>query len=202
MFGGLEEKCDQALAAMGQLAEKDFSKVIVQREESLFRRSVFVSFSGDLTQSELQNSVTILVANIASLKDHLKTWCRQNSSNFDAETVLNQCHEAALVHDLWNSDKHGGLDRLPRSGITPKVAGLRKALVLSSGTTAGSSAFFTMDPRTGKMEMGGTGGGGSVTHKITGRVVDEHGNHVGELEDICEKALVAWVAAMKSAGVR
>lgn len=201
MFGGLEEKCEQALTALGQLAEKDFSKIIVQREESHSRRSVFVSFSDGPTQSELQNSVTILVANIASLKDHLKKWCRQNSSNFDAEAVLTHCHEAALVHDLWNSDKHGGLDRPPRSGLTPKVADLQKALVLSSGTAAGSGAFFTMDPRTGKTEIGGSEGG-SVAHKITGRVVDEHGNHLGELEDICEKALEAWVEAMKSAGLR
>jgi hypothetical protein len=200
VFGGLDEKCEQALTALGQLAEKDFSKAIVRREETHFRRSFFVSFSDGVSQSELQNSVTLLVANIASLKDHLKKWCNANGSNFNAETVLNTCREAALIHDLWNSDKHGGLDRAPRSGVTPQITDLRKALRLTSGTTAGSGAFFTMDPRTGEMQVGGTGGG-SATHTVTARIVDEHGNHLGELEDICKAALDAWIAAMNVAGV-
>ena len=122
MFGGLEEKCEQAIAAFGQLAESDFAKIVVKRQEGAFQQSIFVSFSEGASQSELQNAVTLLVANIASLKDHLKKWCRRNSSPFDAERFLNSSREAAIVHDLWNSDKHGGLDRAPRSGVTPSVA--------------------------------------------------------------------------------
>ena len=107
----------------------------------------------------------------------------------------------AIIHDLWNVDKHAGLNRPPRSGRTPKITNLSKAMVVGSDGTEGSASFFSMDPITGKIESG-VSGGGSVEHKLVADVVDENGQRIGDFEDICAQALSAWESELTNLGVQ
>lgn len=200
MFGGLEEKTRQMHAALGNIVENDLSKIIVHKEISDSSRNTWVRFSEGTTEAELQNTITLIVSNIASLKDHLKKWCQTNNVSFQGESLIRSNRDVALVHDLWNSDKHGGLDRQPRSGIYPKIANLNKVLSMNSGTIPGSVTYFTMDPKTGEI-VTGSSGSGKIEHKIIADVVDEQGTRVGDFEEICFNAASAWEALMIGSGV-
>lgn len=200
MFGGIEEKCRQLQAALGNLQETDLSKLRVHIHEDETGREISFSASDGITEPELQNAVTLLVANIGSLKDHLKKWCDINNRPFFGENLIASDRNVALVHDLWNSDKHGGLDRPPRSGCVPRIVDLRKVLRLTSGSVPNSGVYMTIDPQTGQMEIGGSGGAGAQ-HVIVASVISATGEHLGDLEEICRGAFDGWERLIHQAGI-
>ena len=61
-------------------------------------------------------------------------------------------------------------------------------------------AAFRLDPKTGSPEVFTTGGG-TAALVIDALVVDEHGAHIGSLQAICERAIAAWEAELRAAGV-
>jgi hypothetical protein len=141
--------------------------------------------------------VSQLLANIACLKDHLKVWCTKQSKPFAGDTLIDSNKEVAIVHDLWNLDKHGKLDR-SRSGLYPRLEDTpRSTMVLKAETGKPQPMFF--------IPIGG--GGGPIQAKdgaslrIVASVVDTDGNRLGNLEDICEKAVDAWEAEFKKVGL-
>lgn len=200
MLDLLDRKIRQMHEALGNLEESDLSSI--KPEQATTPRGYYckVDFSQGKTEAGLANITTLLITNIACMKDHLKAWCSKNSKAFEGDALINSDKNVALIHDLWNTDKHAELSSKPRSGHHPKIQGLNQVLSLSTGTSAGSSAVFTFDPRTGEMKTE-TQGGGSVKLTITAKVVDEHGALLGEFSDICEKATSAWEQALNRAGV-
>ena len=199
MLDKLDLKIRQMHRALGDLKQSDLSTI--EPEVSFSRRGLYVSvdFSQGSTEEGLANIASLLVANIASLKDHLKVWCNNNSVPFNGENLINTDQNVALVHDLWNIDKHAELNRTPRSGHLPHIKGLNQMLSVSTGTVAGSSASFTMDIN-GEIKVETTGGG-NVNLAITGQVVDENEVLLSDFADICEKATTAWEQELKQAGV-
>lgn len=159
-----------------------------------------IDFSEGNTGAGLANIASLLVANIACMKDHLMVWCSINNRVFTGERLIDSDKNVALIHDLWNIDKHAELNRTPRSGHRPRIQGLHQALCLSTGQGADSSAAFTFDPLTGGVKVL-TQGSGSVTLAITGQVIDEHGTQLGDFADISEKATAAWEKELSRAGV-
>lgn len=200
MLDLLDRKIRQMHEALGDLKDSDLSSIKPERL-STHRGFYFkVDFSQGNTEAGLANVASLLITNIACMKDHLKVWCTKNNKIFEGENLIDSDKNVALVHDLWNIDKHAELNRAPRSGHHPRIQGLSQMLSLSTGTSAGSSAMFTIDPRTGEMKTQ-TQGGGSVKRVITGQVVDEHGALLGDFAEICEKATAAWEQALNRAGV-
>ena len=57
-----------------------------------------------------------------------------------------------------------------------------------------------MDPRTGKVTSGSTGGG-SVRLIITAEIIDEQGDIQGDFFQTCEAAIDAWHLELIKAGV-
>lgn len=80
-----------------------------------------LDFNKDSDEAELANQADLLIQNIASIKDHLKVWCKKYGANFGGDDLIDSNRAVALVHDLWNTSKHGELNRPPRSGITVTV---------------------------------------------------------------------------------
>ena len=160
-----------------------------------------VDFNQDADEIALANAASLLITNIASMKDHLKVWCNRQGVAFHGDALINSNRAVALIHDLWTIDKHAELDRPPRSGHTPKLQGLRKNLAISTGAAAGDGAFFSMDPRTGKITTG-TSGGGSVQLAIVAQIVDENGNVLGDFTTICAQAVNEWAKALSATGVQ
>jgi len=194
----LDRKVRQMHAALEGLSTDDLSTIELTTGATPTLYYAAIDFSGN--QVNLANTATLLVTNIACLKDHLKAWCQKNGRPFEGDDLINSDREVPIVHDLWNLDKHAELNRPPRSGFRPEIRNLRRPLRLSTGTGAGSEALFMFDPRTGTMTFRASGTG-SVSLQLQGEVVDESGRVVGEFSAICEKAAVGWEGALLRAGV-
>ena len=61
---------------------------------------------------------------------------------FHGNALITSNKAVALVHDLWNIDKHAELNSPPRSGHKPKLTELQTALTVSAGSAAGGAAFL------------------------------------------------------------
>jgi hypothetical protein len=187
-------------AALANLGTNDLSAVQPQITYADGFAYAKVDFNQKSDQIALLNAATLLVANIASLKDHLKVWCRRQRAPFHGETLINTNKSVALIHDLWNIDKHAELDRPPRSGSKPKLEGIRTELAVSAGTEAGGGAGFSMDPRTGEVTTF-TSGGGTVQLVLVARITDELGTDLGDFTRVCTEAAEAWSVVLRAAGV-
>ena len=200
MLDLLDRKIRQMHESLGNLEESDLSSIKPEQAATPHGYYCKVDFSQGKTDAGLANIATLLITNIACMKDHLKVWCSKNNKVFEGDTLINSDENVALIHDLWTTEKHAELNSKPRSGHHPNIQCLNQALSLSTGTSAGSAAGFIFDPRTGEMKTQIQGDGG-VKLAITAQVVDEHGALLGEFSVICEKATAAWEQALKRAGV-
>lgn len=116
------------------------------------------------------------------------------------DKLINTNRSVALVHDLWNIEKHAELSSAPRSGHIPKVVAVATALTISADTGAGAGALYSMGPRTGKVNTGTTGAG-KVQLALVAKIVDEKGITLGDFTQFCTEAAEAWSVALKTAGV-
>jgi len=200
MLDVLDRKLRQMHAAIAGLGNSDLSTVQPQITHGDGYVYTTVDFNQNSDPIALANAASLLVANIASLKDHLKGWCKKQGVPFHGDTLINTNKSVALIHDLWNIDKHAELNSSPRSGTTPKLQGIKTALAVSAGTEAGASAFFSMDPLTGKVTTG-TSGSGTVQLVLAAQITDELGGNLGDFTQVCTEAAEAWSMTLRSAGV-
>jgi flagellar hook protein FlgE len=201
MIDVLDRKIRQMHAALTELATDDLSMIKPQFGEEDGSYYTKVDFNQDADEIALANAASLLITNIASMKDHLKVWCTRQGVAFHGDTLINSNQAVALIHDLWNIDKHAELNKPSRSGHTPKLQGLRKCLTLSTGTASGAVAFCSLNPRTGKITTG-TSGDASVQLALVAQIIDENGNILGDFTNICTQAVDEWAKAMSSAGVK
>ena len=200
MLDTLDRKLRQMHAALDAIATKDVSGIKPQMESTATYVSMQVDFNENSEPIKLANACTLLIANIASLKDHLKAWCKLKRFPFNGDALIKSNNAVALIHDLWNVDKHAELTSKPRSGYVPELRDIRQALVVSAGAEANSEAFYSMDPRTGKVTSGASGSG-SIKISLTAQVVDNEGNVLGELSSLCIEAIAAWEKEFVAVGV-
>ncbi len=200
MTDALEMKIRQMHAALTALSSQDLSRVRVDVGVDGSHQYLSVDFNDASSDVDRANAASLLTANIASLKDHLKVWCRSNNKNFEGDKLIDSNKSVAIIHDLWNMDKHAELSRPPRSGHRPKLKGVRTSLRLTTGTSPGSATVVTFDPRTGKMNTKAAGGG-SVALVLDAEVVDEFGTRLGMFRTLCEEAVEAWLQILRAAGV-
>jgi hypothetical protein len=200
MLDVIDKKIRRMHAALEDLGSDDLSTIKPEVSESNGSYYAEVDFNQDVDEIELTNKAFLLISNIASMKDHLKVWCKRKNIPFQGDALINSNQAVAIIHDLWNIDKHAELGNPPRSGHNPSLQGLQKNLVLSTGNAPNGGAFFSFDPFTGKIDMG-TSGSGSVKTVITAQIVDEFGNVLGDFNEICSQAVEEWVKILKSAGV-
>lgn len=201
MLKELEAKIRRMWFSLDALSERrDASSVVPDYVATSHFHALSVDYSKAIAGEELDYIASALVNNIASIKDHLKNWCAKNKQTFDGDNLIDTNLDVALIHDLWNIDKHAELNRPPRSGYLPKIVNLQTLLSLMTGAEEGSFASLSMDPKTGQMVFS-QGGGGSQAITISGDVVDEHGVRLGDFGEICEKAIEAWEQTLIKAGV-
>ena len=136
------------------------------------------------------NQVSLLLNNVACLKDHLKAWCNKNRKPFTGEDLINDNRDVAIIHDLWNLDKHAELKRRSRSGLSPRFQSPPVAAIVPKGSS------FVLDFRmvNGRLKS-------QANLRIAAIVVDEHGNSLGSLGDIVLRAVTAWEAEFVRTGV-
>ena len=187
----IEQKLQQMYAALRGMELKDKLPTIQPQVRRIGNQDVKVF---DLDQAAdgatAANQVSLLLNNVACLKDHLKAWCNKNGKPFTGEDLINNNRDVAIIHDLWNLDKHAELNRRSRSGLSPRLQSPPVAAIAPKGSS------FVLDFKMvdGRLQ-------GQANLRITAIVVDEHGNALGGLEDIALRAVTAWEAEFVRTGV-
>jgi len=197
MQAKLDLRIRQLHEAMGQARSSDLSAVQSRAGVVGDRYYVAVDFSDGVSDAELANIVSLCIANIACLKDHLKAWCNAHSKLLQGDPLIDSNRDVGLIHDLWNRDKHFDLSQ-SRTGLFPEIRNISRSARLTTQAQAGSWVAMTLDPRTGQMK---THGDGKVELVIDADVVDANGARIGDLLEIAEQAVVAWETALADAGV-
>lgn len=196
----MERRVRQMHASLANLRTGDVSGITPKFETTSDGFRAEIDFSGDLSEEEILNSVESLINNVACLKDHFNKWCDAQGRVRTGDKLINANRDVALIHDLWNTQKHAVLERDPRSGVRPQLANVKRVVTLGTGTAAGHGTTLSWDPRTGEMRSS-VSGCGSVEVSITADIVDESGVKLGGLSEICERAVLAWENELKNAGV-
>jgi hypothetical protein len=196
----LERKLQQMHQALSSVVSPNLTSI--QPEMSISDNHVFVSldFNKGSDPITLYNAASLLIANIASLKDYLKVWCKRNNATFEGDNLINNNKPVALIHDLWNTDKHAELNSPPRSGYKPKLGDVQTALRISTGTTNGSGVRLYLNPKTGMFESTSTGGG-KINLVLDAQILDEFNKPIADFAQTCEDAVDAWLTTLVAAGV-
>jgi hypothetical protein len=200
MLHALDLKIRQMHEALNDLVNSDLTNLKVEHVALPGGYYHYVDFNEGQSEAQLANTASSLTANIASIKDHLKVWCTKSGATFEGNKLIASNQDVAIIYDLWNVNKHGVLNRPPRSGHMPRLENLRQSLGVSTGTSPGAFSVFTMDPKTGAIKTE-AGGGGTITLSIDARVVDENGTLLGSFASMCERAATAWEKVLEAAGV-
>lgn len=193
----IDRKLEQLYAALAemQVTEKLPSiKPTTKIDGNQFVTSI--DFTKGADRATAANRVSLLLNNIACLKDHLKSWCSKNGKPFTGEQFLNSNKDAAIIHDLWNLDKHAELNRPSRSGLSPRL--LEDAHTVLAFKGGGDVLPMVTIPLFG----GATQAQGEASLRIIATVVDKDGKPLGDLEAISLRAVAAWEAEFVKAGMR
>lgn len=187
----IEQKLQQMYAALRGMELTDRLPTIRPQVKRIGNQDVKVF---DLNQAAdgatAANQVSLLLNNIACLKDHLKAWCNKNGKAFTGEDLINNNRDVAIIHDLWNLDKHAELNRRSRSGLSPRFQSPPVAAIVPKGFS------FVLD-----FKMVDDRLQSQANLRIAAIVVDEHGNSLGNLEEIAQRAVTAWEAELVRTGV-
>jgi hypothetical protein len=198
----LDKKIRQMYAALDGTKDGDVSQIVPESGiTSDGGHYIKIDFNQGSDPIQLANIASLLVNNIACMKDHLKKWCADNNRAFCGDQLIDSNLSVALVHDMWNVEKHADLNRPPRSEHKPRLSDFRKVASLSSGTEAGSMTYMTFDPVTRQMKAGSTGGGFAGLAIHAQFLDSDTGAVLGDFVQICEQAVDAWEKELRLAGV-
>jgi hypothetical protein len=187
----IEQKLQQMYAALRGMDLADKLPMIKPQVKRIGNRDIKVfDLNETANGANAANQVSLLLNNVACLKDHLKAWCNKNGKPFTGERLIDNNKDVAIIHDLWNLDKHGELNRPSRSGLSPRFQSLPIAAIVPKG----SSFVLNIKMVDGRLQ-------GQPNLRIVAIVVDEHGNSLGNLEDIALRAVTAWEAELVRIGV-
>lgn len=151
-----------------------------------------IDFTEGKKDHELANDVSSVITRIASLKDLLKAWCERRKVDFEGDRLIDSHRDVAIIHDLWNLDKHYKLTRASRSKLSPRISGY------SRGARFDGQSWLEETPDGGLRSAGP----GQVEHVTDAKIVDENGNHIGNLYEIAQSAVEQWTAAFQRAGAK
>ncbi len=191
----IEQKLQQMYAALRELkvTNKVPLKPTMKRVGNRFAATIdFTKVTDDATAA---NRVSLLLNNIACLKDHLKVWCKKNGKPFTGDDLINHNKDVAIIHDLCNLEKHGELKR-SRSGLWPKFARPPRTSLMFKGGPEPASVTIPM------FQSGVIQATGDASFRISTSVVDKGEKNLGDLEDIALRAVAAWEAEFVKAGMK
>lgn len=176
----IEQKLEQLYAALAEMNVTDKLSSIRPTTKTAGNRCVIsIDFTMGTNRATAENRASLLINNIACLKDHLKLWCKRNGKPFTGDQLIDSNRDVAIIHDLWNLDKHGELSRPPRSGLSPQLLQpARTGLTFKGG---GPVPPMVIIPFSGG---GAIQARGEVSLSIDATVVDKDGKPLGHLEAI------------------
>ena len=193
----LQQKIEQIYRALGEMRlPEDPAAIRPQMVRDGDKFGIELDFTKGTDRATAANRVSTLLANIACIKDYLEEWCTKNKVPFTGNQLINSNRDVAIVHDLWNRDKHGGeLRRRSKSKLDPKIDGEPHTTLVATTAKGQVRIAFPLHP-------GGTLlSTGDVGLQVSASVIDKDGNSLGNLQTICESAVSAWQSELRKAGV-
>ncbi len=194
----IEQKLAQLYAALSEM--KITEKLASMKPTTAISGGRTIT-SWDFTKIEspatAANRVSLLLHNIACLKDHLNTWCSKNGKPKTGDQLIDGNRDVAIIHDLWNLDKHAELNRPSRSGLSPRLQQPAHTTLERKITTTEETLIFAVSLSNGGQLQPVEG----TNAKITATVIDDAGNTLGDLDSISLRAVAAWEAEFVKAGL-
>jgi hypothetical protein len=185
----------QAIAALAQSSSDDFTKLRIVQTITPNLNSIKIDPNEGIPREDLYNEISLLLTAIGSMKDHFNALCKAKGIPPYGDDIIDNNRDVAIVHDLWNVDKHYELSKKPRSGIVPELRDVSRVMMISaSGENAVSGMSF--NPATGKMEVYG-----DTQLVLSAMIFDEAGSFVADFRATCEKAIDVWVGEFGKMGV-
>ncbi len=199
MDDAILQRISRIYAAIGPIEKGDPGKPKATVIETERIKAVFQNFRGGFSNDELSNQAHTFIHNIANLRDHLRQWAAQNGQDKNkVDQTVDNCFELKIVQDLSNNDKHG---YPPRDGghsrKCPQLNEINRVLRLQTQAKKGSMIAMTLG-------AGGVPkflGDGTDKGVVTGDVVDNHKNRIGDLYEIANKAVEAWERLLADFGL-
>jgi len=195
----LESRLKRIYASLEMAEETDMAKLKAEVVRDGKRIAVYQDFSGGLSNEELENYAQSLIHNIASLRDHLKSWARKNGKEkSEVDSVFRSSLALQIIQDLFDNDKHGYPPRNGGwSGKSPKIDKITRSLELSTQPQKGSFVAMTFGPG-GIPHISGSGEARAV---ISAEIRDRDGNIIGDFRQTALEAIGVWEELLAEFGV-
>jgi len=190
MDHAIYQRLNRIHAAIGTAEECDPEKyraTVIQNEKFV---AISQDFRGGLSEDEIANQAHSVIDNIAKLRDHLRRWAVNNSQDkTKVDRAIESCFELKVIQDLSNNDKHG---YPPRDGgysnRSPQLTEIDRVMRLQTQARKGSSIAMFL----GADSVPRFFGDGTAKAIVTGNVVDNSNNPIGDLHEIANRAIEAW----------
>lgn len=194
------QRISRIYAAIGSIEEDDPHKLkatVIQTEKI---KAVCLDFRAGFSDDDLSNQAHSVIHNVANLRDHLRRWAsHHNQDKNKVDQAVSDCLELQVIQDLSNNDKHGYPPRDGGySGECPQLIEIDRVMRLQTQAKKGSMIGMTF----GADGVPKFHGDGTAMAVITGSVVDNDGNRIGDLYDIANKAVEAWETLLVEFGLR
>ena len=199
MDNDISQRINRIYAAIGAVEESDPKKLRAAIVETDKIKAVDQDFRSGLSDEELSNQAYLLIYNIANLGDHLLQWAAQNGHDKNkVHEALDRSFELQIIKDLSNRDKHGYAPRNGgNSGRSPRLTEINRVMRLQTQAKEGSMIMMTIGPG-GIPEFIGDGSARAV---VTGQIVDNSDNLIGDLYDFVTKAVEVWEKVLVDFGL-
>jgi len=199
MDSEIELRIKRIYAAIGEAIESDLSKLKTDVIQNNKVTAIFQDFRGGLSNEQLTNIAHSFIHNISNLQDHLRKWAKQNDyDKNEIKQTFNNSLYLKIIQDLSDNDKHG----YPRhnggySKKYPQLVNINRVMKLQTQEKKGSTIGMALGPY-GVPKLSGDGTAKVV---ITGDVVDNDNNRIGDLHKIATKAVEAWEQLLADFGL-
>jgi hypothetical protein len=169
---------------------------VIQNEKI---KAVFQDFRGGFSNGDLSNYAHMIIHNLANLQDNLKRWAAHNGRDkTKVDQAVNNSFDLQIIKDLSNNDKHGYPPRdRGHSRKCPQLVDITRVIQLRTQAKKDSTIGMTL----GAHGIPKIFGDGTAKTVITGDVVDNDNNRIGDLYEIVNRAVEAWEQLLDDFGL-
>ena len=193
------QRISRIYAAIGDIEEDDPNKLRATVIKTGKRIRVVSDFLKGFSDEDLSNYAHMVIHNIANLRDHLRKWAAHNGHDVTkVDYTFKNSLDLKIITDLSDNDKHG---YPPRNGgesqKCPQLVNINRVMELKTQAKKGSTIVMTL----GTDGVPKFLGDGTAKAIITGDVVDNNNNYIGDLHKIVTKAVEAWEKLLADFGL-
>jgi hypothetical protein len=193
-------RVERLYAAIKASEEIEISKFLPKVINDGHMKGFSQDWSGGLTEAEITNIAQSLIYNIAHFDSTLKKWADQNNKDkTKIARTFNNSPALRIIKDLCNYDKHvypprdGG-----HSGKSPRIDKFSRVMQMTTKSMKNSFVALTFTPQGLPKVLGD----GTAKVVVTGEILDEDGNNIGDFHKTALEAIKAWESVLRDFGVK